>query len=82
MCDHLVELGSDVGVKRTRTLLAWLGLEAIYPSDLRPSRKQESIRLQPEFYFFAPPPRIPSRRICRPGNFNKGFSARLRSIKK
>ena len=31
MCDYLVELGYDVGVKRTRTLMAWLGLEAIYP---------------------------------------------------
>lgn len=31
MCDYLVELGYHVGVKRTRTLMAWLGLEAIYP---------------------------------------------------
>ena len=31
MCDYLAELGYDVGVKRTRTLMAWLGLEAIYP---------------------------------------------------
>jgi putative transposase len=31
MCDHLRELGYDVGVRRTRTLMAWLGLEAIYP---------------------------------------------------
>jgi putative transposase len=31
MCDHLLELGYDVGVRRTRTLMAWLGLEAIYP---------------------------------------------------
>jgi putative transposase len=31
MCDYLVELGFDVGVKRTRTLMAQLGLEAIYP---------------------------------------------------
>jgi putative transposase len=31
MRDYLVELGYDVGVRRTRTLMAWLGLEAIYP---------------------------------------------------
>lgn len=31
MRDHLVELGYDVGVKRVRTLMGWLGLEAIYP---------------------------------------------------
>ena len=31
MRDCLAELGYDVGVKRTRTLMAWLGLEAIYP---------------------------------------------------
>jgi putative transposase len=31
MGDYLVEQGYDVGVKRTRTLMAWLGLEAIYP---------------------------------------------------
>jgi putative transposase len=31
MCDYLWELGYNVGVKRTRTLMAWLGLEAIYP---------------------------------------------------
>jgi putative transposase len=31
MCDHLRELGYDVGIRRTRTLMAWLGLEAIYP---------------------------------------------------
>lgn len=31
MRDYLVELGYDVGVKRTRTLMACLGLEAIYP---------------------------------------------------
>ncbi len=31
MCDYLAELGYDVGVKRARTLMAWLGLEAIYP---------------------------------------------------
>jgi hypothetical protein len=31
MCDYLAELGYDVGVKRVRTLMAWLGLEAIYP---------------------------------------------------
>jgi putative transposase len=31
MCDYLRELGYDVGVQRTRTLMAWLGLEAIYP---------------------------------------------------
>ena len=31
MCEYLGELGYDVGVKRTRTLMAWLGLEAIYP---------------------------------------------------
>jgi len=31
MCDHLQELGYDVGIRRTRTLMAWLGLEAIYP---------------------------------------------------
>jgi putative transposase len=31
MCDYLAELDYDVGVKRTRTLMAWLGLEAIYP---------------------------------------------------
>ncbi len=29
--DYLAELGYDVGVKRVRTLMAWLGLEAIYP---------------------------------------------------
>ena len=29
MCDHLRELGYDVGIRRTRTLMAWLGLEAI-----------------------------------------------------
>ena len=31
MCDYLQELGYAVGVKRTRTLMAQLGLEAIYP---------------------------------------------------
>jgi len=31
MRDYLAELGYDVGVKRARTLMAWLGLEAIYP---------------------------------------------------
>jgi putative transposase len=31
MRDYLRELGYDVGVQRTRTLMAWLGLEAIYP---------------------------------------------------
>ena len=31
MCDYLRELGYDVGVRRTRTLMGWLGLEAIYP---------------------------------------------------
>jgi len=30
MSDYLRELGCDAGVKRTRTLMAWLGLEAIY----------------------------------------------------
>jgi putative transposase len=43
MCDHLLELGYDVGVRRTRTLMAWLGLEAIYPkkSTSVPNRKHE-----------------------------------------
>jgi putative transposase len=31
MGDYLAEQGYDVGIKRTRTLMAWLGLEAIYP---------------------------------------------------
>jgi putative transposase len=31
MCDYLQEVGYAVGVKRTRTLMAQLGLEAIYP---------------------------------------------------
>lgn len=31
MRDYLVSRGYDIGVKRTRTLMAWLGLEAIYP---------------------------------------------------
>jgi putative transposase len=31
MCDYLQEIGYAVGVKRTRTLMAQLGLEAIYP---------------------------------------------------
>jgi putative transposase len=43
MCDHLRELGYDVGVRRTRTLMAWLGLEAIYPkkNSSAPNREHE-----------------------------------------
>ena len=43
MCDYLEELGYDVGVKRTRMLMAWLGLEAIYPKRAQVCRI-ESIR--------------------------------------
>jgi putative transposase len=31
MCDYLQSLDYAIGVKRSRTLMAWLGLEAIYP---------------------------------------------------
>ena len=43
MRDCLAELGYDVGVKRTRTLMAWLGLEAIYPkkSTSAPNREHK-----------------------------------------
>src|SRR4030066_175774 len=41
MGDCLAELGYDVGVKRARTLMAWLGLEAIYPKKSTSSPNRE-----------------------------------------
>ena len=34
MCGYLREQGYDIGVKRTRTLMQWMGLEATVPGPL------------------------------------------------